>query len=81
MIAFPAGRLREKGVIPVKVAMLVAAIFSAIGFLTIANTGNYWLVLAGYSVLGGSGAGLATPAASTSSASGSPRSAGPVPAS
>jgi MFS family permease len=58
MIAFPAGRLREKGVIPVKVAMLVAAILSAIGFVTIANTGSYWVVLAGYSVCGGIGAGL-----------------------
>ena len=27
MIAFPAGRLRESGVLPVKVAMLVAALF------------------------------------------------------
>jgi MFS family permease len=58
MIAFPAGRLREQGVLPVKVAMLAAAVFSAIGFVTIANTGNYWLVLAGYSVIGGIGAGL-----------------------
>jgi MFS family permease len=58
MIAFPAGRLRESGALPVKVAMLIAAVFSAIGFVTIANTGNYWAVLAGYSVIGGTGAGL-----------------------
>src|SRR4051795_3385873 len=58
MVAFPAGRLRESGVLPVKVAMLIAAVCSAIGFVTIANTGNYALVLAGYSVIGGTGAGL-----------------------
>ena len=58
MIAFPAGRLRETGVLPVRVAMLLAAALSAIGFVTIANTGDYWLVLFGYSVLGGAGAGL-----------------------
>jgi MFS family permease len=39
MIAFPAGRLRETGVLPVRVAMLLAAAFSAIGFITIANAG------------------------------------------
>jgi len=58
LIAFPAGRLRERGVIPVKVAMVVAAVLSAVGFLTIANTGSFWVVLLGYSVVGGTGAGL-----------------------
>jgi MFS family permease len=58
LIAFPAGRLRERGVVPVRVAMFVAAVLSAIGFLAIANSGNFWVVLLGYSVLGGTGAGL-----------------------
>jgi MFS family permease len=58
LVAFPAGRLRERGVVPVRAAMLVAAVLSAIGFLTIANAGNFWVVLLGYSVLGGTGAGL-----------------------
>ncbi|MCW3012924.1 MAG: Major facilitator superfamily 1, partial [Solirubrobacterales bacterium] len=58
LVAFPAGRLRERSVITVRVAMLVAAVLSAIGFLTIANSGEFWVVLLGYSVLGGTGAGL-----------------------
>jgi len=57
-IAFPAGRLREKNVFSARAAMLTGAVFTAIGFLTIANTGNIPVVLLGYSVLGGIGAGL-----------------------
>jgi MFS family permease len=58
LVAFPAGRLRESGVLSVRTAMLAGAVFSAIGFLAIANTGNIVLVILGYSVLGGMGAGL-----------------------
>jgi MFS family permease len=57
-VAFPAGRLREKGALPVKTAMLVGAVLTGIGFFAIANTGNIGLVFAGYSVIGGTGAGL-----------------------
>jgi MFS family permease len=58
LIAFPAGRLREKGILPVRTAMLLGAVFCGIGFCTIANTGDIVLVILGYSVLGGMGAGL-----------------------
>ena len=58
LIAFPAGRMRESGALSVRTAMLLGAVFSCVGFLTIANTGSIPLVLLGYSVLGGSGAGL-----------------------
>ena len=58
LVAFPAGRLRETGALKVRTAMLLGAACTAIGFLTIANTGNMVLVIAGYSVLGGIGAGL-----------------------
>jgi MFS family permease len=58
LVAFPAGRLRESGALSVRTAMLVGAVFSSVGFLTIANTGSIPLVILGYSVLGGSGAGL-----------------------
>jgi MFS family permease len=58
LVAFPAGRLRETGRLPVRTAMLLGAAFAWIGFLTIASTGNVVLVLLGYSVLGGAGAGL-----------------------
>src|ERR1700761_6072701 len=32
LVAFPAGRLRETGVLPVRTAMLIGAVFSGIGF-------------------------------------------------
>jgi MFS family permease len=58
MVAFPAGRWREKGVLSVRTAMLLGALCTGVGFLTIANTGSIPLVVLGYSVLGGTGAGL-----------------------
>jgi MFS family permease len=58
LVAFPAGRLREKGILPVRTAMLAGAALCGIGFFTIANTASLLLVLIGYSVLGGIGAGL-----------------------
>lgn len=57
-IAFPAGRMREKDILSARAAMVIGAFCTAIGFLTISNTGNLVLVLIGYSVLGGTGAGL-----------------------
>jgi MFS family permease len=57
-VAFPAGRLREKGIVSAKAAMLVAAVCSGIGYVTIAHSGNLLLAFLGYSVLGGTGAGL-----------------------
>jgi MFS family permease len=57
-VAFPAGRLREKGVVSARAAMLVGAVCSGIGYFTIANSGNLFLAFLGYSVLGGTGAGL-----------------------
>lgn len=58
LIAFPAGRLRESGKISARTAMLLGALLTAIGFFTIAHTGNLVLVWIGYSILGGTGAGL-----------------------
>jgi MFS family permease len=57
-VAFPAGRLREKGVVSAKTAMLTGAVLSGIGYFAIANTGNLVVAFLGYSVLGGTGAGL-----------------------
>ncbi|QWF85413.1 OFA family MFS transporter [Amycolatopsis sp. CA-230715] len=57
-IAFPAGRLREKNVVSARTAMLVGAVCSGIGYFTIAHTGNMVLAIIGYSVIGGTGAGL-----------------------
>jgi MFS family permease len=58
LVAFPAGRWRERGALSVRTAMLLGALCTGIGFFTIANTGNIPLVILGYSVLGGTGAGL-----------------------
>ncbi|WP_086861131.1 MFS transporter [Amycolatopsis lexingtonensis] len=57
-VAFPAGRLRERNVVSAKTAMLLGAVFSGIGYFTIAHSGNLTLAFIGYSVLGGTGAGL-----------------------
>jgi MFS family permease len=58
-VAFPAGRLRETGALPVRTAMLLAAACCGVGFFTLAHTSNVALVVLGYSVIGGIGGGLA----------------------
>jgi MFS family permease len=57
-VAFPAGRLREKGVFSARSAMLVGALCCGIGWFTIAHVGNLAVAFIGYSLLGGIGAGL-----------------------
>ena len=57
-IALPAGRLRERNVFSARAAMLTGAVLCFLAFLTIGSTGNIVLVVLGYSVLGGIGAGL-----------------------
>lgn len=57
-VAFPAGRLREKNVISARTAMLLGAALSGIGYFSIANSGSLAVAFIGYSVLGGTGAGL-----------------------
>ncbi|SDO72014.1 Sugar phosphate permease [Actinokineospora alba] len=57
-VAFPAGRLRERGVVSARAAMLTGAVCCAIGFVTIAHSSVLWHAFLGYSVVGGCGAGL-----------------------
>jgi MFS family permease len=57
-VAFPAGRLREKGIVSARVAMLVAAVLSAIGFFSIAHTNNLVIAYLGFAVCGGIGVGV-----------------------
>ncbi|TCO55129.1 OFA family MFS transporter [Actinocrispum wychmicini] len=57
-VAFPAGRLREKGLISARTAMLAGAVCAGIGYFTVAHSGNLVLAFIGYAVLGGTGAGL-----------------------
>jgi hypothetical protein len=49
-VAFPAGKLREKGVVSAKAAMLAGAVLSAVGFVSIANFDNLVLGFLGFSV-------------------------------
>jgi MFS family permease len=56
-VAFPAGRLREKGIVSARVAMLAGAVLSAVGFFSITQ-GNLVIAYAGFAVCGGIGVGL-----------------------
>ena len=56
-VAFPAGKLREKGILSARAAMLVGAVLSALGFVSITQ-GNLVLAYLGFAVCGGIGAGL-----------------------
>jgi MFS family permease len=56
-IAFPAGKLREKGIVSARVAMLVGAVMSAVGFFSITQS-NMVIAYLGFSACGGIGAGL-----------------------
>ena len=58
LIAFPAGKLREKGIVSARTAMLAGAVLSAIGFISIANSDSLVIAYLGFSVCGGIGAGL-----------------------
>lgn len=57
-VAFPAGRLRERNILPARAAMLTGAVLSGLGLASVAHFGNVAADIAGYSVLGGTGAGL-----------------------
>jgi MFS family permease len=56
-IAFPAGKLREKGIVSARSAMLIGAVLSALGFVTLTQ-GNLVIAYLGFAVCGGIGAGL-----------------------
>jgi MFS family permease len=58
LVAFPAGKLREKDIVSARTAMLAGAVLSAIGFISIANSGNLVIAYLGFAVCGGIGAGL-----------------------
>src|ERR1700757_1056225 len=57
-VAFPAGRLREKGIVSARAAMLAAAALSAVGFFSIAPSSNLVVAFLGFAVCGGTGVGL-----------------------
>src|SRR6202048_3714209 len=58
LVAFPAGKLREKGIVSARAAMLAGAVLSAVGFVSIANSDNLVIAYLGFAVCGGIGVGL-----------------------
>ena len=57
-VSFPAGRLREKGVLSSRAAMLIGSFFSLLGFVSLSHAPDIWFALAGFGLLGGLGSGL-----------------------
>jgi MFS family permease len=57
-VAFPAGRLREKGILTVRRAMMLGAGLALVGFLAISHLHSVFGAIIGFGVLGGIGAGL-----------------------
>ncbi|MDT7765982.1 MAG: hypothetical protein QOC63_5402 [Mycobacterium sp.] len=58
LVAFPAGKLREKGIVSARAAMLAGAVLSAVGFISVANSDSLVVAYLGFAVCGGIGAGL-----------------------
>lgn len=56
-VATPAGWLREKGILPARRAMMVGAVFSLIGFLSISHFQSVGLAIVGFGLVGGIGGG------------------------
>ncbi|CAN5339932.1 OFA family MFS transporter [soil metagenome] len=56
-IAFPAGKLREKGLVSARTAMLAGAVLSAIGFVALTQD-SLLVAYLGFALCGGVGAGL-----------------------
>src|SRR3954466_4167937 len=57
LIAFPGGKLREKGIVSAKAAMRAGAVLSAIGFMSLTQD-SIVLAYLGFALCGGVGAGL-----------------------
>ncbi|MET9297143.1 OFA family MFS transporter [Streptomyces sp. NPDC003077] len=57
-VAYPAGRLREKGAVSSRTAMLAGSVLCLLGFVSLAHAPALWWAVAGFGLLGGTGAGL-----------------------
>jgi MFS family permease len=57
-VAFPAGKLREKGILTSRTAMLIGSFCSLLGFVSLAHAPSLVWALLGFGVLGGTGSGL-----------------------
>ncbi|WP_262704028.1 MULTISPECIES: OFA family MFS transporter [Streptomyces] len=57
-IAFPAGWLREKGILTARRAMLLGSGLCLIGFLALSHVDNVFMAIVGFGVIGGLGSGF-----------------------
>ncbi|MFI6560473.1 OFA family MFS transporter [Streptomyces sp. NPDC050534] len=57
-IAFPAGWLRERGILTARRAMYTGAAMCLVGFLALSHLDNVMLAILGFGVVGGLGSGL-----------------------
>ncbi|MFG2648730.1 OFA family MFS transporter [Streptomyces sp. NPDC048436] len=57
-IAFPAGWMREKGILTARNAMYIGSFMCMIGFLALSHLNNVWLAIIGFGVIGGVGSGF-----------------------
>ncbi|MFG1608945.1 OFA family MFS transporter [Actinoplanes sp. NPDC049265] len=57
-VAFPTGKLRESGRLSARAAMLCGAVGTVLGYLALAYAPNVIVAYIGFSVLGGTGAGM-----------------------
>lgn len=57
-IAFPAGWMREKGILTARRAMFLGSALCFVGFVALAHLDNVFLAICGFGVIGGLGSGL-----------------------
>jgi MFS family permease len=57
-VSFPTGKLREKGILSSRAAMLIGSLLSLVGFVSLSHAPSYIWALIGFGVFGGTGSGL-----------------------
>ncbi|MGW5862908.1 OFA family MFS transporter [Streptomyces sp. NPDC055239] len=57
-VAFPAGWMRERGILTARGAMFIGSFMCLIGFLALSHLNNVWLAIIGFGVIGGVGSGF-----------------------
>ncbi|MFI9051591.1 OFA family MFS transporter [Streptomyces sp. NPDC053427] len=57
-VAFPAGWLRERGILTARKAMFLGSVLCLVGFAALAHLDNVFLAVCGFGVVGGLGSGL-----------------------
>ncbi|WP_327294269.1 MULTISPECIES: OFA family MFS transporter [unclassified Streptomyces] len=57
-IAFPAGWLRERGILNARRATVLGSVLCLVGFVALAHLDNVFLAICGFGVIGGLGSGL-----------------------